>query len=196
LNFLLEITLAGVIIYLSYILHSQKKKHLNADSLKTENLLLKDQLTKKHLEFTSRELNLNQTIENLQISFTKEQEFLQEVKLDLDSKEKKLLLNISDLETKLLDETENRKKILSQKKSSEVRLGNIAETLAPFLDQFDFDPETCTFLGKPIDYISFGEEEITIIEVKSGKSQLNSKQRQIRDQIKAGLISWKEIRIK
>lgn len=196
MNFLLEITLAGVIIYLSYILHSQKKKHLNADSLKTENLLLKDQLTKKHLEFTSRELNLNQTIENLQISFTKEQEFLQEVKLDLDSKEKKLLLNISDLETKLLDETENRKKILSQKKSSEVRLGNIAETLAPFLDQFDFDPETCTFLGKPIDYISFGEEEITIIEVKSGKSQLNSKQRQIRDQIKAGLISWKEIRIK
>tara|TARA_A100001011_G_scaffold376504_1_gene439155 strand:- start:488 stop:1078 length:591 start_codon:yes stop_codon:yes gene_type:complete len=195
LNFLLEITLIGVIIYLSYILHSQKKKHLNADSLKTENLLLKDQLTKKDLEFNSRESTLTQTIENLQTSFTKEQEFLQEVKLDLDLKEKKLLLNISDLETKLLDETENRKKILSQKKSSEVRLGNIAETLAPFLDQFDFDPETCTFLGKPIDYISFGEEGITIIEVKSGKSQLNSKQRQIRDQIKDGLVSWKEIRI-
>ncbi len=195
MNFLLEITLIGVIIYLSYILHSQKKKHLNADSLKTENLLLKDQLTKKDLEFNSRESTLTQTIENLQTSFTKEQEFLQEVKLDLDLKEKKLLLNISDLETKLLDETENRKKILSQKKSSEVRLGNIAETLAPFLDQFDFDPETCTFLGKPIDYISFGEEGITIIEVKSGKSQLNSKQRQIRDQIKDGLVSWKEIRI-
>ena len=195
MNFLLEITLFGVIIYLSYILHSQKKKHLNADSLKTENLLLKDQLTKKDLEFNSRESTLAQTIENLQTSFTKEQEFLQEVKLDLDLKEKKLLLNISDLETKLLDETENRKKILSQKKSSEVRLGNIAETLAPFLDQFDFDPETCTFLGKPIDYISFGEEGITIIEVKSGKSQLNSKQRQIRDQIKDGLVSWKEIRI-
>lgn len=196
MNFLLEITLIGVIIYLSYILHSQKKKYLNADSLKTENLLLKDQLTKKDLEFNSRESTLTQTIENLQNSFAKEQEFLQEVKLDLDLKEKKFLLNISDLETKLLDETEKRKKILSQKKSSEVRLGNIAETLAPFLDQFDFDPETCTFIGKPIDYISFGEEEITIIEVKSGKSQLNSKQRQIRDQIKAGLVSWKEIRIK
>ncbi len=196
MNFLLEIILFGVIIYLSYILYSKKKKYLNADSLKTENLLLKNQLTKKDLEFNSRESNLTQTIEKLQTSFAKEQEFLQEVKLDLDSKEKKLLLNISDLETKLLDETESRKKILSQKKSSEVRLGNIAETLAPFLDQFDFDPETCTFLGKPIDYISFGEEEITIIEVKSGKSQLNSKQRQIRDQIKSGLVSWKEIRIK
>tara|TARA_B110000305_G_C19462583_1_gene655592 strand:- start:3061 stop:3651 length:591 start_codon:yes stop_codon:yes gene_type:complete len=195
LNFLLEIILFGVIIYLSYILHSQKKKQLNADSLKTENFLLKDQLTKKDFEFNSRESNLTKTIENLQSSFTKEQEFLQEVRLDLDLKEKKLSLNISDLEAKLLDETESRKKILSQKKSSEVRLGNIAETLAPFLDQFNFDPETCTFLGKPIDYISFAEEGITIIEVKSGKSQLNSKQRQIRDQIKDGLVSWKEIRI-
>lgn len=195
MNFLLEIILFGVIIYLSYILHSQKKKQLNADSLKTENFLLKDQLTKKDFEFNSRESNLTKTIENLQSSFTKEQEFLQEVRLDLDLKEKKLSLNISDLEAKLLDETESRKKILSQKKSSEVRLGNIAETLAPFLDQFNFDPETCTFLGKPIDYISFAEEGITIIEVKSGKSQLNSKQRQIRDQIKDGLVSWKEIRI-
>lgn len=195
MNFLLEIILFGVIIYLSYILHSQKKKQLNADSLKTENLLLKDQLTKKDFEFNSRESNLTKTIENLQSSFTKEQEFLQQVRLDLDLKEKKLSLNISDLEAKLLDESESRKKILSQKKSSEVRLGNIAETLAPFLDQFNFDPETCTFLGKPIDYISFAEEGITIIEVKSGKSQLNSKQRQIRDQIKDGLVSWKEIRI-
>ena len=195
MNFLLEIILFGVIIYLSYILHSQKKKQLNADSLKTENFLLKDQLTKKDFEFNSRESNLTKTIENLQSSFTKEQEFLQQVRLDLDLKEKKLSLNISDLEAKLLDESESRKKILSQKKSSEVRLGNIAETLAPFLDQFDFDPETCTLLGKPIDYISFAEEGITIIEVKSGKSQLNSKQRQIRDQIKDGLVSWKEIRI-
>ena len=56
-------------------------------------------------------------------------------------------------------------------KSSEVRLGHIAETLAPFLDQFDFDPEHCTFLGKPIDYISFGDNEITFIEVKKRKKK-------------------------
>ena len=90
----------------------------------------------------------------------------------------------------------NKKEVTSQKKSSEVRLGHIAETLAPFLDQFEFDPETCVFLGKPIDYISFGDDEITLIEVKSGKSQLNSRQRHIRDQVKAKLVSWKEVRIK
>ena len=132
---------------------------------------------------------------SLQLSLSKEQELIQERKQELDAKEKELLLNLSDLEKKLEEETENRKKVVSQKKSSEVRLGSIAETLAPFLDQFEFDRKL-HLLGKPIDYISFGDDEITFIEVKSGKSQLNSKQRYIRDQIKAKLVSWKEIRIK
>ena len=104
--------------------------------------------------------------------------------------------NKNDLENQIFEISEQKKKVTSQKKSSEVRLGHIAETLAPFLDQFEFDPETCVFLGRPIDYISFGDDEITFIEVKSGKSQLNSKQRHIRDQVKAKLVSWKEVRIK
>ena len=103
---------------------------------------------------------------------------------------------IESLNRKLEETTEAKKKVTSQKKSSEVRLGHIAETLAPFLDQFDFDPETCVFLGRPIDYISFGDDEITFIEVKSGQSQLNAKQRYIRDQVKAKLVTWKEVRIK
>ena len=45
----------------------------------------------------------------------------------------------------------------------------------------------------PIDYVSFGQDEITFIEVKSGNSQLSSKQRKIRDQVKNGKIKWKEI---
>lgn len=195
MNFLIEIALILCIIYLLYTIHFSKQKQINAKSLERENVLLKDQLTNRKLEFNSRESTLNKTIENLQLSFDREQVFLEERSLELNSKEKKLLSNISHLESSLLEETENSKKILSQKKSSEVRLGNIAETLAPFLDQFDFNPENCIFLGKPIDYISFGEEDITFIEIKSGKSQLNSRQRQIRDQVKDNLISWKEIRI-
>lgn len=103
--------------------------------------------------------------------------------------------NVKLLEKQIVDLSEEKRKIISQKKSSEVRLGNIAETLAPFLDQFNFNPEHCIFLGKPIDYISFGTKEITFIEVKSGKSQLNSKQRSIRDQVNNNKIAWKEIRI-
>lgn len=192
MNFLLEFFLSGCLLYLSYIIYSLKQKQTNVDSLNNENQYLKNQLTQKEYEFKSREATLN----NIRSTFEKEQQFLSQRKLELDSREKDLLEQLEQSQTKLQEETEARKKVVSQKKSSEVRLGHIAETLAPFLDQFEFEPENCTFLGKPIDYISFGDDEITFIEVKSGNSQLNSKQRHIRDQIKAKLVSWKEIRIK
>ena len=51
-------------------------------------------------------------------------------------------------------------------------------------------------MGKPIDYVSFGDDEITFIDGKSGNAQLSSKQRQIRDLVKQKLVSWKEVRIK
>ena len=196
MNNLLEITLIGFTICLSYIIYLSKKHKLNAELLRSKNKDLSIQLTKQQEDFLSREKNLNQTIQNLQFSFSKEQDSIKERKSELDTKEKELRENLSVLEIKLAEETETRKKVVSQKKSGEVRLGNIAETLAPFLDQFDFNPEHCTFLGKPIDYISFGDEEITFIEIKSGNSKLNSRQRHIRDQIKSNLVSWKEVRIK
>lgn len=196
MNYLIEIFLIGCIIYTSYTIFKLKQKELNADSLEKENNSLKNQLTKTYSEFQERESYFKDTIGNLQSSFNKEQDSIKERKLELQLKEEKLLKELNDLEKRLTEETENRKKVVSQKKSSEVRLGHIAETLAPFLDQFDFEPEQCTFLGKPIDYISFGDDEITFIEVKSGKSQLNAKQRHIRDQVKSKLVNWKEIRIK
>jgi predicted Holliday junction resolvase-like endonuclease len=192
LNFLVEFSLLGCILYFSYIIYSLKQKQFNAESLKQENQSLKNQLTKTQSEFSARE----QTLDNLRLTFEKEQAFLSQRQLELKDKEKKLLSEFAELETKLAEETEARKKVTSQKKSSEVRLGSIAETLAPFLDQFDFEPENCTFLGKPIDYISFADDEITFIEVKSGNSQLSARQRHIRDQVKAKLVSWKEVRIK
>jgi len=196
LNFLLEICLFGCIIYLSYTIFKLKEKQSNADSLEKQNTDLKNQLTQNYSQFQERESYFKQTIDRLQSSFNKEQELIKERKLELDLKEQKLLKELNDLEERLTTETENRKKVTSQKKSSEVRLGHIAETLAPFLDQFDFDPENCTFLGQPIDYISFGDDEITFIEVKSGNSQLNKKQRHIRDLVKSKFVSWKEVRIK
>ena len=51
-------------------------------------------------------------------------------------------------------------------------------------------------MGKPIDYISFGDDEITFIEVKSGNAQLNQRQRQIKQLVQQKAISWKEVRIK
>lgn len=103
---------------------------------------------------------------------------------------------IEKLQQEVYDKEQSRKTTLSQKKSSEVRLGNIAEKLAPFLEDFPYDPEDAIFAGKPIDYIVFDDAAIVFVEIKSGKSQLSSKQRHIRDLIKANCVEWKEIRIK
>lgn len=91
--------------------------------------------------------------------------------------------------------TEDNKKILSQKKSSEVRVGQIAENLAPFLKDFKYDPKTCHFLGQPIDYIVYSEDEVVFIEVKSGGAKLSTKQRRIRDNIQNGRVRFEEFRV-
>ena len=103
---------------------------------------------------------------------------------------------IEKLNQDLYNEENSRKTILSQKKSSEVRLGNIAEKLAPFLEHFPYDPEDAIFAGQPIDYIVFDDAAVVFVEIKSGKSQLSTKQRKIRDLIKSKCVEWKEIRIK
>lgn len=91
--------------------------------------------------------------------------------------------------------------ILSGQKSREVRLGKVAESLAPLLEQFPVDvekPGTSTvFLGQPIDFIHFDPESgVTFIEVKSGNADLNSNQRKLRELIKAGKVRWEELKIR
>lgn len=86
-------------------------------------------------------------------------------------------------------------KLGGQKKSSEVRTGKIVEQMAPFLTNYPQDPKTARFLGDPIDFIHFDEDAIRFVEVKSGKSQLNKKQRMIRDLIKEGKVSFEIYRV-
>jgi len=109
---------------------------------------------------------------------------------------KEFRILIEKLEQDLYNEEQSRKTTLSQKKSSEVRLGQIAEKLAPFLEDFPYSPEDATFLGQPIDYIIFDDASIVFVEIKTGKSKLSAKQRHIRDLVKNKYVEWKEIRIK
>jgi predicted Holliday junction resolvase-like endonuclease len=175
--------LLSVVIFLSLILKKQRNS-------------FKEQVSSISVDFSNRESSLLSNISILQESFQSQQQSISERKLDLDEKENIYLNKIKELEDKFTEESENRKKITSQKKSSEVRLGLIAETLAPFLDQFDFNPEQCSFLGKPIDYISFGDKEIAFIEIKSGNAKLNQNQKRIKKQVEDKKIIWKEVRIK
>jgi len=79
--------------------------------------------------------------------------------------------------------------------------GKFAENLAPFLPDFKYDPTDIRFLGTPIDFIAFpglatGEpEEIVLVEVKSGKAQLSTKERKIRDLVKKKKVRWELYRV-
>lgn len=87
------------------------------------------------------------------------------------------------------------KEFRSQKKSSEVRLGLIAEQLAPFLEGFPKNG-VIKFLGQPIDYIVFTEDSVVFVEVKSGEAKLNKNQKRIRDLVKEGKVSFQTFKIK
>lgn len=104
---------------------------------------------------------------------------------------------IEELTQKLEEQTEKSKKILSQKKSSETRLGQTAEQIAPFLAGCPHKPGDMHFMGKPIDFlvIDFDQGEVVFLEVKSGGAKESSRQRAIKNMIKSGHVYYEIMRI-
>ncbi len=86
-------------------------------------------------------------------------------------------------------------KILSQKKSSEVRLGRIGEQMAPFFQSWPLDPNGFRFLGNPVDGISFEQEAIYFIEIKTGKARLTESQKNVKRLIKEGKVYFTTFRV-
>lgn len=99
--------------------------------------------------------------------------------------------------TELSAEQNKYRKLLSQKKSSETRLGQISENLIPFLDGCPYNPKEMHFMGNPIDYLVFDLEEpkIVFLEVKSGNSRPSKRQKTIKNIIQAGHVYYEELRI-
>jgi predicted Holliday junction resolvase-like endonuclease len=86
-------------------------------------------------------------------------------------------------------------------KSRKVLSGNFSEQLAPFLPGFNYSPTECKFLGKPVDFLVFeGMDEgkikgVTFVEVKSGKSKLNKREKSLKEAIKNKKVKWGEYRV-
>lgn len=102
---------------------------------------------------------------------------------------------LTTLQRLLAAKTNDYLTLLGQKKSSEVRTGQIAEQLAPFLETFGHDPKKAHFLGQPVDYIIFEENKIVFKEIKSGGAQLSPTQRKIKQLIFEKKVVWEEMRI-
>jgi len=86
-------------------------------------------------------------------------------------------------------------KLLTQKKSSEVRLGKVAENMAPFFQEWPYDPNRFRFLGNPIDGISFNDNEVVFVEIKSGGARLSKSQKHVKDLVRAGKIKFVSFRV-
>ena len=90
---------------------------------------------------------------------------------------------------------EKHDKVLSQKKSSEVRLGKIGENLAPFIQDWPYEPGNFRFLGNPVDGISINDDSIVFVEIKTGHSRLSSGQKKAKQLIREGKVRFETFRI-
>ena len=81
-------------------------------------------------------------------------------------------------------------------RSTAVKHGQHWEQFVPFMDDFAkvAQRENFVFIGMPIDGISFDDDAIKFIEIKTGKSQLNQKQRQVKKLIEGKQVEWIELR--
>ncbi len=76
--------------------------------------------------------------------------------------------------------------------------GQVMEQLAPFFQDFPFDPTEVRFIGDPIDCLVFRGashqecDEVVFLEIKTGKSSLKTVQRRVRDAVKEGRVRWEE----
>ena len=72
------------------------------------------------------------------------------------------------------------------------------EQLSPFLPNFPFDPTEVRFIGSPIDCLVFRGasreecDEVVFLEIKTGKGELKSVQRRVRDAVNQGRVRWEE----
>ena len=87
------------------------------------------------------------------------------------------------------------------KRSRSVLGGQLAEQIAPFLPGFPCHPGDARFIGKPVDFIAFPGmtedntvHEILLIEVKTGKSTLSSREKEIRRAVSEGRVRYVEYR--
>ena len=150
-------------------------------------------------------LELNERVGRLQIHI----EYLQEENRSKSTEVGELEDKITEITSESAEKSEEIKKQKGRAASAHTSKGQILEKWCPFLEHPEIDPDweakNWSFMGQPIDYIIFDWREnkeinvadgkVIMLDVKSGKSQLTTKQRRIRDLIQAGRVEWRTIRL-
>jgi len=86
-------------------------------------------------------------------------------------------------------------------KSQSVTMGKMTEHIVPYLPGFNFNPADARFIGSPIDFVVFdglgdGEvRKIVFVEIKTGSSNLSTRERNVRNAVQEKNIEWREIKV-
>lgn len=186
-NILFIVAYFSLIVYAYYL--NKKNKELNfflsdlATKLVTKSLQLKEAEEKFVNQFEQNQNKLSNFIEKVS----------------------SLENEIFDLKIFHKDELIKARKDALEKSRSVIR-GQATEHLAPFIIE-GTNPKDYRFIGNPIDYIYFeglsdildGKaneiNKICFIDIKTGKSNLNKSQRQIRNAIKNNKITFEVINL-
>jgi predicted Holliday junction resolvase-like endonuclease len=88
-------------------------------------------------------------------------------------------------------------------RSQSVIIGKVTEHLIPYMPDFIYNPKDARFIGSPVDFIIFdglnddtGEvKEVVFVEIKTNKSSLNARERQVRNAIRECKVKWVELRV-
>jgi len=198
-------TVAFIIAVIALVLYYFKSKELTAKNLKEQSLQqamqAQEAFFKKEIEAIQSKLNA--TYRDIPVLANKQFDEFKKNEIDslrniLAEAAKKSAL--AELETwKMKHENFYRQDAINRSQS--VILGKVTEHLIPFHKSFPYNPKEARFIGSPIDMIVFkgieNEEdvEIHILEIKTGNSTLNKRQRLIRDAVNNHRVVWRELNI-
>jgi len=99
----------------------------------------------------------------------------------------------------------NRRKKLKERSevaTKTINVGKIIEKTAPAIKGFKYDRRDCRALFEPIDYIVFDGltrnegvvDALLFMDIKTGRSQLNQHQKQIKNAVESGRVEWDAFR--
>ncbi len=149
--------------------------------------------------FLTKQLKGLEELKTSFLNYKKESEnFLSELK-ELTFIQKNTILNQkSDLDnlTKAHVQLKDRTgRVESQKKSSEVKLGLMAENFMPFIRDYPYDHKKFRFLANPVDGLQVTDDAVIFIEFKTGAARLSKSQRAIKEMVSKGNVRFETFRV-
>lgn len=181
------VSFLAIVFVLLYIIKVRGNDYASLKKESDERVqLYKDELSKERVDLSGY------------VNRVQHLELIQEYKSQLSEVKSQLSEANTDKHRKVAEFSqleEKHKKVVGQKKSSEVRLGQISENIIPFLEDFPYDSKNIRGLFNPIDLLCFEKDAIVFVELKSGGSKLSPKQKNIKELVEENKVRFETWRL-